>query len=395
MGDQVVVVGGGVVGLAVCLALRRLPVELSLVTPKPPEHHSHRRVALHLASQRFLASLGVWKDAPELQAAPYQQISVWEDYPNQLQFSARTIGQAQLGWVVSEPGLQRALWSKVIEDKGITIHHASAIECRGGQVILAEGDPLAADCVVAADGANSTLRANSGVAVDQASYEQVALVATIWHEKPHRQRLIQRFLPEGPLALLALQDPHQSSLVWTHQPGHFPPPSVATALENRCDANDVTDEQSGQAITAATQGALGRCEVLGGRGLFPLIRRHVTDYCEDNLIFVGDAAHTVHPLAGQGLNLGLMDAQDLGVTLQQAWQNGLGLNDPLVLKRFSRRRRAENEQMLRFCGGIKALFAHHNPWVSGLRQLGLAGVNHSGLVKRRLIRHACGLHQLL
>ncbi len=277
------------------------------------------------------------------------------------------------------------LWQGVEKREAMTVHEGEVVllDVLSGSVTLKSGQSFSADLVVGADGAGSSIRKLGEFACEQKSYGQTAIVATIRHEHVHHQRLIQRFLPNGPVALLALQDPHESSLVWTMSA------TQAEAMQQ------YDDQAFGEALTEALQfregkGGLGKCQVLDARHGFPLWQRHVQSYYKEKVVLVGDAAHTVHPLAGQGLNLGLMDVRRLAAVLTKARTRSWGLSGMPSLRQWSRDCHAENAKKQAAFSGINALFASQNTCVNGLRQMGMAVMHRLPIFKREVMRVACG-----
>ncbi len=430
---EVIVVGGGVVGASAALAFAQQGLGVGWVASSVQTQTSRRMYSFNLASQAFLQELGVWRDVLAQRAAPYQSIMVWQNVPGQLCFDAKSLGQSCLGYMVDEADVITVLYQALWDHPNVQIWHDKVVSIAlPGQVQLASGAHLQGELLVGADGAHSRLREWGGFVCKEQSYEQKAIVATIQHERQHQQQLYQRFLPGGPVALLAMLDPYQSSLVWT-----------LSTKEAECMM--VADEQDfNEALTEATQGVLGACSIAhhagrspvtarppkhesiywghtlakddvdkpvpecfehgkensqvlssSSRHAFPLICRHVHHYHHHNLVLVGDAAHTVHPLAGQGANLGLMDVQALVTAVVQARHRGWPLDDPATLNQWGRDRRADNVKMSGLFTVLNQLFAKEGQGMGVLRQLGMGLLQHLPWVKSAMVRRACGLTHLL
>lgn len=386
---DVVVVGAGMVGLAVAAGLRGSGLSVALLereAPVPVSSQAQPRVsALNLASQRFLARLGAWSHIQRAQ--PYRQMEVWEkDGFARLEFDAASVMQPELGHIVENRVVQQALWAALEGSEVSRLCPAGidrvSVNSKGALLLLDDGTPVLCSLLVAADGAHSWLRQQFDIPVTRWDYGHSALVAKVRTAEPHGDCARQIFCPEGPLALLPLWQPDLCSIVWSL------PPERAEALL-------AADEASfNKALTVAFDARLGLCRLEGPRQLIPLQARFARDFAAERLVLVGDAAHTVHPLAGQGANLGLMDAEGLVAhlrALQQAGQDpGLRAN----LRPWERRRKAEAAQMLAAMEAIKRLFAGAHPAQKLLRGIGMQLLGHCAPLKSELIAQAMGVRLL-
>jgi 2-octaprenylphenol hydroxylase len=243
---------------------------------------------------------------------------------------------------------------------------------------LANGSHLHAPLVVGADGAQSWLRSQCAFAVEERSYEQEAIVCHVTLEKPHQNTAWQRFMRHGPLAFLPLADAQQASIVWS------------TNTETAEQMMAMSDEFFHAYLSEAICQTFGRITQSSARQRFPLIMRHAKEYVKPRVALIGDAAHTIHPLAGQGLNLGLGDAKALADTLQRAHACGRDVGGLSTLRRFERARREPNTTMLLGMRGLQRLFASPSPWVKLLRNQGLTLADSLPAIKRKIITHALG-----
>jgi 2-polyprenylphenol 6-hydroxylase len=385
---EIAVVGGGVVGAATALALARQGFDVALVekSAAAPEFRADaydpRVYALAPGSVRFLDGLGVWARVAAQRVSPYGRMEVWEQNPAQaLAFDAAELGVAELGFIVEDCLLRAALWAGLGGAvKVFAGTHVSKLALDSGQprLTLANGDVLEAELAIAAEGADSALREWAGIHPVGWTYEQRSLVCHVETAQPHGAIAYQRFLPHGPLAFLPLAD-GRCSIVWSTQTAEA---DELLALE---DAD--FGERLGEAI-GHRLGAVGACSA---RFAFPLRLLHAEQYAIEGLALVGDSAHVVHPLAGQGLNLGLADAQALVDVVTAARAQRKAPGKLRVLQRYERRRKAENVEMLAMTDGLYRLFRLRVPGLEAVRELGMSLVSRAGPVKQRLARRAMGI----
>ena len=391
---DLVIVGGGMVGLATAALVAREPrlagqrvAVVEKATPRAPvDGDLDLRVsALSRASERVLAAAGAWP-AIEPHACPYERMVVWDaastpEAADALRFDAAEAGEPDLGHIVENLRVQWAL-AESPALRGVTQLRAGLDALEIGvdavKIGLDDGRGVTAGLVVGADGGPSKVRELCGISRGGWSYGQVAVVAHLEPERPHRNTAWQRFLPEGPLALLPLGD-GRVSLVWTTTP------EAATSLA------EADPAEFGRRVTESSAGVLGALRLASGRAGFPLALWHAREYVRPRLALVGDAAHTIHPLAGQGVNLGFLDAASLVEVLAEAADSGTDPASLRALRRYARWRRAENAVMLGACDTINRTFAERSVAVAGLRRLGLAAVGAQAPVRRLLMRRALGL----
>ncbi|WP_019528887.1 UbiH/UbiF/VisC/COQ6 family ubiquinone biosynthesis hydroxylase [Dasania marina] len=404
---DVVIVGAGLAGTALACVLaqgdpqlRIAMVEAQTLSSEAPsldnsvQGFDARVSALTLASQQLLADIGLWPEIVSQRAAAYQHMRVWDaDGTGVVDFAAAEVNQACLGYIVENRITLAALLNRLQSLANVCFFNPAKVaglsENNANKtpsprcLDLADGQQLTAPLIVAADGANSLLRQQAGFATREWDYHHHAIVATVQTELPHQHTAWQRFLPEGPLAFLPLGGDHQGhfcSIVWSALPDYA---QQLMALG---------DDEFSQQLATAFEHTLGAVQGVSKRYSFALRQRHAVDYVQPGLALLGDAAHSIHPLAGQGINLGFSDVRVLAEELLRARQRGLGLGDISLLQRYQRRRKAENLAMMAAMDGFKQLFGHNNIALRWLRNAGMQGFNRSPAIKRRVMLSAMGLH---
>jgi 2-polyprenylphenol 6-hydroxylase len=389
---QVVIVGAGPVGLAIAALLATGPaaarLRLRVIDSQPPPVWNPaatdlRVYALSRAAQRIFAELGQWDWICARRASPYRRMRVWEgahDGAASIDFDSADIGEPDLGHIVEDSVLRDALIQRIADRVELSFGTAvSAVApVRGGmRVTLGTGETLSATLVVAADGGASRVRTLLEMPVIERNYGQQAIVTHVVTEHPHAATAWQRFLPDGPLAFLPLAD-GRSSVVWSM------PSARARALLGCADAAFL------DALQTAAGGVLGVLGPIASRAAFTLTALHALEYCRGGIVLAGDAAHCVHPLAGQGMNLGLLDAACLAEELTRAVLNGEHIGDERVLQRYARRRKGDNLKMLLAFDALDRWF-RLPPAFAPLRALGLSAVDRALPLKRVLMQRALGL----
>ncbi len=404
---DILIVGGGVLGTAMAslavahqlaapgrvavIAPQWAPSSASTLVGSALEQDWDARVfALSRASQRLLALCGVWQALPPGKVHPYERMCVWDAQgaeppaAGSLTFDCAELGEPNLGYIVEGRALQiQAV--RAANAAGAVLIEAHVDEIITGdadvRVRLRDGRDLRGRLLIGADGTESRTRALLGIETAGHSYQQDALVAHVRTAKPHRDTAWQRFLPTGPLAFLPLPD-GRSSIVWSAVHGE------AERLRS------LEAAAFGAALTTASGGVLGHCEPTTPIVSFPLKLQYAIDYVRPRAVLLGDAAHVVHPLAGQGLNLGLLDCAVLAEVLRSgAGDHGSSgvFGEHKLLRRYERRRRSENLLSATAMDGLERLFASGNPVASRLRVAALSAVARVPFVRRTLAERALGL----
>lgn len=394
--DDVIVVGGGMVGSALAALLGEAGISVTVLdarsTPLTRENVGHglpapRVSALTPVSQRLLTHLGAWPWIAERRVSPYQGMRVWDgEGSGEIAFAAADIGLRELGHIVENDVILAALEARLEALPSVTQRFGARVTglaraADAQEVTLDDGSRWTAPLVVAADGARSPLRHLAGIDVSERDTGHVALVTTLRCEHGHGGVARQVFLPDGPLAFLPLrveEDDRHCSIVWSTRPEHA---ERLLALSS---------EAFAQALGDAMEGRLGKIEVLDDVHHFPLTQRHAREYTAPGLALIGDAAHSIHPLAGQGVNLGFLDAAVLAEEIIHAHQRGVALGDARTLARYARRRRGDNAAMLALMDGFRLLFGAKHPALRLIRNVGLSSTDKLMPLKRTMIRQAAG-----
>jgi 2-octaprenylphenol hydroxylase len=407
---DLVIVGSGIAGSALACALGDSPLRIAVIeaqalptawpsTAADIHTYDARVSALTPASREFLNTIAVWSLIEKARLSPYSRMHVWDaEGTGSIDFNAADVGQPALGHIVENRITIAALLSRLASCSNISVLDAVSLQSlqTGSQTGHAEpayryqlaldnGQCLRARLVVGADGANSLIRRLGDFKTREWDYGHLAIVSTVETEKPHQATAWQRFLPQGPLAFLPLSVADSgnaqrfSSIVW----------SAETAYGEELMA--LSDEAFCKALGEAFEWRLGAIRQIARRSAFPLRQRHAISYVKPGLALVADAAHTIHPLAGQGINLGLQDVKVLAEELLRACQRGQDIGSLDILNRYQRRRKGDNLAMMAVMEGFKRLFAEPALPVRWLRNTGMRELNAQPLLKRQIIKQAMGL----
>lgn len=395
MRADLVIVGAGMVGSALALALRHSGLEILLVDGSPltvapfdaEEPFSARVSALSAASQRILARLGAWEGIASRRACPYSRMAVWDGSGTGLvHFSASSVHAEVLGHIVENRVVQDALLEQLHDsDLGLLAKvRLEQLRHSGDDwlLTLADGRTIRTPLVIAADGAHSAVRRLAGCETREWDYLHHAIVTSVRCSESHQATAWQRFTDDGPLAFLPLQRgdaEHWCSIVWSTTP----------AQAERLMA--LPDNLFCEELARAFEGRLGPVLHADPRVCVPLRQRHAKRYVAGGLALIGDAAHTIHPLAGQGVNLGFLDAAVLAEELLRALQRGERLADARVLSRYERRRMPHNLALMAAMEGFERLFQADPLPLRWLRNTGLKWVEQAPEAKALFVRQALGL----
>jgi len=397
--SDVIIIGGGLVGLSLSAMLLRGGLRVTLLdnsdTPLPTPvalndaEFDQRVFAISRASENIFRALpstngSIWDVMQDQRISPYQDMHVWEK-GGAIHFSCMDIHEENLGHIIEQQVMLVALQAALQNHDNLQIlrpaqwrrftTHKDCIE-----LFLDNGQSLSTSLLIGADGARSQVREQAGINWESRDYGHHALVATVRTELSHAKTAWQRFLPTGPLAFLPLTDPNTSSIVWSTYP------DKAQELLN------MPEHNFKQALEGAFSKRLGMVESVKERVVFPLVRRHAKQYIQPRLALVGDSLRTIHPLAGQGVNMGLLDAATLAEVLVDAHEKHHDVGHYWVLRRYERWRKGHNLLMLGAMDSFKRLFSNGFLPLSLVRNLGLGLANQSKLLKRQMILQAMGVH---
>lgn len=388
---DLIIAGGGMVGSALACALGAADLKIALLEGAPLERIrpgldlDSRVSAISRASQRIFAAVAAWDGMTAWRVSPFRDMRVWDATGfGSIHFDSADLGEPLLGWIIENRVIQYALLERARQLPAVDLLCPAVLETaeplpgNGWRVRLNDGREFTTRLLVGADGAQSKVRQLAGIDIGGWGYAQKAVVGNVRTAESHQETAWQRFLPAGPLAFLPLHD-GRCSIVWSTTP-------------EQADALLALDESAfAEALAEAFDRRLGSIVEVGPRGAFPLRLQHAHAYVKPGLALIGDAAHVVHPLAGQGVNLGLLDAATLAEVILDALVAGQDFASFKTLRRYERWRKGDNLLMLGVMDGFKRLFGASLPPVRLLRNVGLNLTDAAGPLKNLIARRAMGL----
>lgn len=387
---DVLVVGGGIIGGSFACLLGQAGLNVILLDAGVRQVNSLKQVdprvfAITIASEQILRKAGAWRHLKENDIACFRKMHVWDENGlGEIHFDSASICQATMGYIISHQTIIDALQEKLLDMENVrclwSVSPAFIKEESNAMTLGTEdGLQFKTKLVVAADGSNSKVRSLANIHYQKHDYKQSALACVVTTEYSHGEVARQRFLKRGPLAFLPMIDPHQSAIVWSSSPDH-----IQRLYE--IDKSAFHFE-----LAEAFANELGEIHESTERTIFPLSRAQADSYVQSRVALIGDSAHTVHPLAGLGANLGLLDAAALAEIIIDTNQRGRDPGRLQVLRRYERWRKGENQSMMYLLDGFKHLFENQRQAVQWLRNFGLDMVDSSTVVKHAILKHAMGL----
>ncbi len=387
---DVVVVGGGIIGGTFACILGQAGLKVILLDAGVRQVNSLKKVdtrvfAITLASEQILKKAGAWRRLQEEDIACFRKMHVWDENGlGEIQFDSASICQATIGYIISHQAIVDALQEKLLDMENVRCIWSVSpafIKDETNAMLLETEDGLQfrSKLVVAADGSNSKLRSLANIHHQKHDYKQSALACVVTTEFPHVEVARQRFLKRGPLAFLPMVDPHQSAIVWSTSPDH------AQRLK------EMEKSAFHFELAEAFANELGEIKESTERIVFPLSRAQAEHYVQSRMALIGDSAHSVHPLAGLGANIGLLDAAALAEVVIDSVQRGRDPGRLQVLRRYERWRKGENQNVMYLMDGFKQLFENPSQSVQWLRNFGLDVVDSLPLAKHAIMKRAMGI----
>ncbi|NOZ52054.1 MAG: UbiH/UbiF/VisC/COQ6 family ubiquinone biosynthesis hydroxylase [Gammaproteobacteria bacterium] len=395
---DVIIVGGGIVGALFANILANSRLSVAIIDKHRPvatwdkQHVDIRVSAITRATQNILASLGVWDTIKKMRISAFREMHVWDSAGHGIiHFDSAELGEPCLGHIIENNVILSALITRLQQFDNIALffeHRPSQLSSDGQrtQLQLENQKTLTGKLIIGADGPNSWVRQAAGITVNSKDYQQTAVVTTVKTEKCHQETAWQRFMPTGPLAFLPLSNGY-SSIVWSTTPEHAQALLKMATQDFQLTLADAFEHKLGAILTA------------GKLASFPLKSQHANCYVKPRIALMGDAAHTVHPLAGQGLNLGFADAATLAEVLldctnlhnPRTAETTRDIGDYQVLRRYERWRKGNNLAMLTTMAAFKTLFGSQQTLLCNLRNIGLNLMDNITPAKNLILRHAMGL----
>lgn len=386
---DVVIIGGGMVGATLAAALNDDRLRIAIIDPQTmnisfDSKFDIRVSAITRASQRIFESLGLWQGMQQKGVSPFRDMHVWEQNgTSEMHFDSADLSESCLGHIIENRVMLASMYESLAQQKNLSLitgHRCETLRRSADNWLLTleDGTDINTKLLIGADGSRSWLRQQLAITVRGWDYAQTALVTYVKTDKSHQETAWQRFLPNGPLAFLPLLQGY-SSIVWSTHPDHaqqllqMPEQDFAIELEQ------------------AFASRLGAITESGPRACFPLRFLMAERYIDESVALVGDAAHTMHPLAGQGVNLGLADAASLAEVVIDAVNQHKAINSLKVLRRYERWRRSENISMLAMVDQIQRMFSAQLPLLQWTRNTGMGMVEKLPFVKHEVIQYAMGV----
>lgn len=386
---DIIISGGGLVGASAACLLARNGFKVSLIDSVKHDVESinadPRIVALSRASQNILTQAGVWPRIDQKNLGPFCNMEVWDEAgTGRMCFDSAEVCEASLGHILAYRDITHAMEAQMAQTDNLELYRpikVDIIEQHDDRivVILEDGRRVQSSLLLIGEGANSPTRRMAEIGFMSDSYEQHAVSCVVRTEKQHEQTARQRFLRSGPLAFLPMANQYESCIVWS------------TEIPHAQELMQIDEQAFAMELASAFEYKLGNIELISKRFTFPLSKSQADHYCKPRIALIGDTAHTVHPLAGQGANLGLLDIAALTQILLETKQKNRDIGRINVLRRYERWRKGENQNMIRALDLIKELYAYDHKAISWCRNIGMDMIDKTSPVKRMIMQHAMGL----
>lgn len=385
---DIIIIGAGIVGLVFANLIAEQDLSIAIIDNNPcpkfilTEQYDLRVSAITSSSETILKQAACWDALANQRISPFRAMQIWDaSGSGQIGFSALEIGQPQLGHIIENNLLLQTLTEQAQKKANVKFFYQTQlkkliVEKEKASLELINQEKLTAKLIVGADGAKSWVRQQSNIPCEFYNYNHSALVTTVTTEKPHKETAYQRFLADGVLAFLPLAQKNLCSIVWSTQP------EIAARLVNASESEFITQ------LNTACAKQLGSITAIDKRVSFPLFMQHAKDYVAPHIALIGDAAHTIHPLAGQGLNLGIADAAALAELINLQIRQQCSIADFALLKKYQRQRKTENMLMIETVTNLKRLFSNTFEPVIFSRNLGLNIVNKIAPLKNFFMANA-------
>ena len=385
-----VIVGAGMIGLSTAKAMLDLNLDVAIVEKKPPDLSWDKSIiakrvsAINRRSEFFLKTIGVWDNILNNidNGVAYDKMEIWEnDILDRLEFNAIDVGETELGYIIENRILIKELW-ELIFSQNIQPYYSHISDISGDPgdwtITLSSGELIRCELIIGCDGGNSWVRDFFSFDTSIKPYNHHALIATVHVDGCNESTAFQRFLKTGPLAFLPTAKPHIYSIVWSISGDRYKELINLTDSDFNCELNKIMSDR------------LGKCQIISSKLSFPLFERHSKSYYKNGVVLVGDAAHTIHPLAGQGVNLGFNDVKFLIKALSKAKDSDRSLWHYSTLANYERRVRLFNSSMVLSMKAIKEVFSNENDYIMKGRAVGIKLLNKFTLGKSILIKIAMG-----
>jgi 2-octaprenylphenol hydroxylase len=384
---DIAIIGGGMIGLALARALKDTSLKIAIIEAELPDfnwdnsNYDLRVSAINLGSLNFFIELGIWEAIEQERISAYDKMLVWTE-KSELKFTANEVNKPELGFIIENRVIRKCLWQKLATQKNVEFLApckllSVEIDADHGQLKTTDEKTISAKLLIGADGGQSWLRQQLTVPVNKSSYGQTALITTVQTELNHQHMAYQHFLPNGPLALLPLADTHRCSIVWS------------TDNAEAQQLQDTSEAEFNKQINLAFD-KLGQITIVDRRLSFSLTKQHIEQYVQPRVAFIGDAAHTIHPLAGQGVNLGFRDARCLAHIISAALAANKDYASRSILRKYERQRKADTCLFLMGMDALKYLFTDLPNKLTPWRNLGVNLLNKNKRLKKLFMEQALG-----